>query len=89
MRHLDLRTALARITVIARYDIHVGEELLVTYVNPDLGLRERRQELRAWGFGICQCTRCIEEGKEREGAGLEGSGIDDLEQELKAGLGLA
>ena len=32
---------------LAQYNIHIGEELLVTYVNLDLGLREHCQELRA------------------------------------------
>ena len=37
MRHLDQRAALSRITVIARRDIAIGEELAVTYVDPSLG----------------------------------------------------
>ena len=47
MRHLDQRAALSRITVIAKRDIAVGEELLVTYVDPSLGVRERPSQLVA------------------------------------------
>ena len=49
--HLDQRTALSRITVIARCDIAVVEELVATYVDPSLGVCERRSQLVAWGFG--------------------------------------
>jgi hypothetical protein len=84
VRHLDQRNALARITLVARCDIEVGQELLVTYVNPELGVKERRAALSAWGFGVCQCSRCVEEGVEEDEDGMMG----DLERELKAGLGI-
>ena len=45
VRHLDQRTALSRITVIARRNIAAGEELFITYVNPDLPLEQRRRNL--------------------------------------------
>ena len=91
VRHLDRRTALSRITVIAKCDIAVGEELVVTYVDPSLGVRERRSQLGAWGFGQCDCERCVEEEKEDksgEGEIERRSDMDELERELKAGLGV-
>jgi hypothetical protein len=95
VRHVDRRTALSRITVIAKRNIAVGEELVVTYVDPFLGIRERRSQLVAWGFGQCDCERCVKEngeGKSREDEGegeiKERSDMDDLERELKAGLGV-
>ena len=92
VRHVDQRTALSRITMIAKRDIAIGEELLVTYVNPSLGVHQRRSQLGAWGLVQCDCTRCIEEEKERqsdEGEIMSGqSSMDELERELKAGLGV-
>ena len=95
VRHIDQRTALSRITVIAKRDIADGEELVVTYVDPSLAVRERRSQLVAWGFGQCDCERCVEEGREEksyedegEGETTERSDMDDLERELKAGLGV-
>ncbi|RDB23340.1 putative protein lysine methyltransferase SET5 [Hypsizygus marmoreus] len=87
VRHLDKRTALARITLLAKRPIKAGEELLVTYVNPSLGVRARRQELRAWGFGDCVCARCVEEAKGLKD-GDEDAKMNDLAAELKAGLGV-
>ncbi|OCH92551.1 SET domain-containing protein [Obba rivulosa] len=86
VRHLDQRTALARITVIARRDIAPGEELLITYVNPALPLAQRRREIAEWGFGRCACVRCVQEEESGEG-GAEAE-VDELERELKAGLGV-
>ncbi|KAH9969393.1 SET domain-containing protein [Lactifluus volemus] len=83
IRHLDRRTALSRITVVAKRDIAVGEELLVTYVDPSLGVGERRSQLGAWGFGECHCERCVEEEKL-----VDTEATIDLERELKAGLGV-
>ena len=91
MWHLDQRIALSR-------DIAVGEELVVTYVDPSLGVRERRSQLVAWGFGQCDCERCRVE-EERQGKCCEDEGekevetkerpdMDNLERELKAGLGV-
>lgn len=84
VRHLDLRSALSRITIIAKCDIAVGEELVITYVDPSLGLRERRSQLGEWGFGRCGCERCVVE--EHEGENINGE--DDLARELTAGLGV-
>jgi len=91
VRHLDTRTALARITVRALRAIAPGEELCVTYVDPALPLRARRDALRAWGFGVCRCERCVrEEAEGADAAEAEGvpGGLHDLENELKAGLGV-
>lgn len=85
VRHLDQRTSLSRIAIVAKRDIAVGEELLVTYVDPSLGVRRRRLQLGAWGFGECACERCTEEEKE---LGESDKDVDDLERELKAGLGV-
>ncbi|KAF8262748.1 SET domain-containing protein [Lactarius quietus] len=85
VRHVDQRTSLSRIAIVAKRDIAVGEELLVTYVDPELGVRRRRIQLGAWGFGECMCERCIEEEKE---VGESDRDVDDLERELKAGLGV-
>jgi hypothetical protein len=89
IRHIDQRTALSRITAIASSAIPVGEELLITYVNPGANVRERRQSLLEWGFGECNCTRCVEEGKSSNSGEMPAVAIDnDLERELKAGLGI-
>ncbi|THH13315.1 hypothetical protein EW146_g6893 [Bondarzewia mesenterica] len=70
-RHLDQRTALSRLTLLARRDINAGEELCVAYVDPSLGVKQRREQLGAWGFGVCQCERCIREEKEEGGKDVE------------------
>ncbi|EMD30911.1 hypothetical protein CERSUDRAFT_163648 [Gelatoporia subvermispora B] len=89
IRHLDQRTALSRITVIAKRDIAPGEELLITYVNPALPLPQRRREVMEWGFGKCNCERCLEEEKDHAKEGETGAAdVDELEMELKAGLGV-
>lgn len=108
IRHLDTRNALSRITARANVPIKVGEELVITYVDPSLGLKGRREALRAWGFGLCGCVRCDSEARAEEALrekkrkagldvdGTQGNGngngdkrdLDDLEAELKAGLGL-
>jgi hypothetical protein len=90
VRHFDQRTSLSRITLVAIRDIEVGEELLVTYVNPEGGLKARRDELLNWGFGLCMCERCIEEEKmgKKETGDIKTVEMDDLEKELKAGLGV-
>lgn len=93
-RHLDQRTYLSRLMLIARQTIEPGEELCITYVDPSPqgGVRRRWKELSEWGFGQCNCTRCSEEkdlpeGKE-EGREGKDDGVEDLERELKAGLGI-
>jgi hypothetical protein len=90
VRHLEQRTALARITLLAKRTIKPGEELVVTYVNPEMGVRERRRELEGWGFGECLCARCVKEEREGRGEGneKEPSEMEDLASELKAGLGV-
>ncbi|KAK7045435.1 hypothetical protein VNI00_007688 [Paramarasmius palmivorus] len=98
VRHIDQRNALSRITVIARREIEPGEELFITYVNPNNGVIARRKELQEWGFGQCNCERCVKEAKalpkeekNDEVAKADGAGaldMSDLEKELKAGLGV-
>ncbi|KAF8999845.1 hypothetical protein BDQ17DRAFT_1360508 [Cyathus striatus] len=85
VRHLDQRVALSRITLVAKRPIRAGMELLVTYVNPELRYRQRQIELEAWGFGTCACARCREDLKHMKPEELE---VDDLANELKAGLGV-
>lgn len=96
VRHLDQRSALARITVLAKRAVPRGEELTITYVDPSLPVAQRRQRLLEWGFGPCECARCVREVEETAEKGLgdedargEGAGVmADLEAELKAGLGV-
>jgi hypothetical protein len=91
VRHLDQRTALSRITVVARTDLAPGDELTAAYANPEMGVRARRQELAQWGFGACACARCTEEEAELRARGEWVDGADageDLAAELKQGLGV-
>ncbi|KAF9028359.1 SET domain-containing protein [Hymenopellis radicata] len=81
VRHLHQREALARISVIALRDISPGEELTITYVNPELTYGERKRALGEWGF-VCRCSRCVQD--ERKGV----TDVSDLEAELKEGLGV-
>lgn len=82
--------------MIAKKDINVGEELFISYADPEMDVKARRAKLEGWGFGMCQCRRCVEEAKTyktsrafetdtERGKGFE---MDDLENELKAGLGV-
>ncbi|KAH9943894.1 SET domain-containing protein [Amylocystis lapponica] len=84
VRHMDQRTALSRITVVARRNIAPGEELCITYVDPGLPVEQRRRQLMEWGFGTCRCVRCVAE----EGSGVGQADAAELEMELKAGLGV-
>jgi SET domain-containing protein len=89
--HNEKRTALSKISIIAKRAIAPGEELTVTYVNPELPYRSRQDELQAWGFGSCKCDRCVgEEKTSKLNEVLEDGQPDmhDLERELKAGLGV-
>lgn len=88
IRHLDQRTALSRITVIARRNIEPGEELYISYVNPGLPLETRRQQLLEWGFGECKCSRCSTEEKDPDRPVADKAVPDDMERELKEGLGV-
>ncbi|KIJ60899.1 hypothetical protein HYDPIDRAFT_97759 [Hydnomerulius pinastri MD-312] len=88
VRHLDRRNALSRITVIARTAIEPGEELLITYTDPESNFRERRRRLSEWGFGPCQCERCLAEEKEAKESGTNTEEADELADHLRAGLGL-
>ncbi|THH33374.1 hypothetical protein EUX98_g864 [Antrodiella citrinella] len=97
IRHFDQRTALARITVVAKKDIELGEELFITYVNPEMRRSDRQRQLDEWGFGACRCARCNTDTEEEAKLAKEGklpvetpiAGADgDLVNELKAGLGV-
>ncbi|ELU38533.1 SET domain-containing protein [Rhizoctonia solani AG-1 IA] len=89
----------SRITAIATSRIPAGEELVVSYVDPSLGLQARRRELRAWDFGVCKCERCLEEEKvdserpeshdSKAKVGDDGGkGPKDLEDEIRNFLGV-
>jgi hypothetical protein len=81
VRHLDRRTALSRITLIARRDIRAGDELTVAYVDPEMGLHERRAGLVLWGFGVCRCERCVrEEAEEAATHGGIGAAADGMRE---------
>ncbi|KAI6022917.1 hypothetical protein BKA83DRAFT_356490 [Pisolithus microcarpus] len=89
VRHLDQRTALSRITIVAKTDINPGDELLISYTDPSCDLRARRRRLAEWGFGPCQCGRCLAEEEEARAAGSGGdTEADNLADQLWAGLGL-
>ena len=92
VRHIDTRNALSRISLIAHRVINPGEELFVSYVNPEMGVKARRKELVDWGFGECRCKRCVEEAKNVKEDGEASASVlgnnGDLERELKAGLGV-
>lgn len=47
-------------SLIALHSIQSGEEITISYIDPELTLEERREELRGYGF-ICNCSKCIEE----------------------------
>ncbi|CAG8485323.1 13680_t:CDS:2 [Funneliformis mosseae] len=50
-----------RMTIIAKHDIKKGEQLFLTYCNPDYDKKSRhRQLLRSYGF-LCHCDRCEKE----------------------------
>lgn len=86
VQHPLIDTQPAKVTIVAKRPIASGEELTVTYVNPRNSLKKRRRELKEWGFGECQCERCLEEEKTREGK--EEGNEDDLEDELRGFLGV-
>ncbi|CAO1614042.1 unnamed protein product [Parajaminaea phylloscopi] len=54
-----------RVSLHARRDIAKGEELVITYQDPSVGVRRRNLLLwREHIFGPCQCTRCLREQAE-------------------------
>lgn len=89
MRHFDQHSALSRITVVAKAAIEPGEELLITYVDPQSDYKERHRRLLEWGFGPCQCERCLIEQREAKASGTDAGEVDELAEQLRAGLGLA
>jgi hypothetical protein len=83
-----------RLTVLTLRTIKGGEELTVSYIDPTLGVKERRRELRQWGIMSCTCERCVEEEKvaEEKGEveeGEVGKSAADLEGELRGAFGLS
>lgn len=51
-----------KITMVANVDIKRGEELFITYLDPNQSLSRRRLLLwRDYMFGPCECRRCLEE----------------------------
>ncbi|KAF8549830.1 SET domain-containing protein [Imleria badia] len=88
-RHFDQHSALSRMTVVARAAIEPGEELLITYVDPQGDYKERHRRLLEWGFGPCQCERCLIEEREARASGTDIGEADELADQLRAGLGLA
>jgi hypothetical protein len=90
-RHFDQRSSLSRLTLLAKTPIKKGEELCISYVNPESGVRWRQRELEPWGFGRCRCARCEREEREEkereEEEKAEGGGVDGEEKEKEAGEG--
>ncbi|KAL1692392.1 hypothetical protein GGG16DRAFT_90018 [Schizophyllum commune] len=93
VRHFDRNTNWARITMVAKKDLAPGEELMISYVDPEAPYKARQAELEQWGFK-CVCPRCLEEAKTAKvaapahGEVRDGIDLNDLEKELKAGLGV-
>ena len=73
--------------MIAKRDISAGEELFITYVNPAGSVQVRRKELKEWGFGECNCERCVQEAAQ---LGADDQDVEDgvsaLEDELRGFL---
>jgi len=87
VRHLD-PSITPRISLVAKRVIDPGEELLIAYVDPTKGVKARNRALKEWGFGLCQCTKCVEE---RAAGGDEDEDVvqsDDLATELRDFLGV-
>ena len=65
-----------RLTIIATRNIHPGEELTITYCDPDTPRTRRRQFLREnYGFW-CHCPRCKrEEGEPSQQAEVTGQDV--------------
>jgi len=81
--HLDSRVV-ARVSIKALRDVEEGEELFVTYVQPSLGVRERRRELKSWGIAECKCSRCVREDAElAKNASLDTIVNSDLVNEIR------
>ncbi|KDQ08958.1 hypothetical protein BOTBODRAFT_47915 [Botryobasidium botryosum FD-172 SS1] len=90
VRHLD-PTITPRISIVARRAIEPGEELVIAYVDPALGVKARNRALAEWGFGQCQCTKCVKEraaGGDDDGAESADVQADDLATELRDYLGI-
>ncbi|KAG8993796.1 SET domain-containing protein 5 [Tulasnella sp. JGI-2019a] len=99
VKHLEGPGQPGRITVIAKAPIGAGEELLVSYVNPEDDVQARRNKLKEWNFGECRCKMCVDEDKRRrkrkevektvEGEGtIQAEALDGLEEDLRGAFGL-
>lgn len=44
-------------SILALQEISVGEEVAISYIDEEMGLRERREALRDYGFK-CSCAKC-------------------------------
>ena len=53
-----------RCVLVAKRDIREGEELTMCYVDESMDVKERRAELRDYGFE-CACERCAREAEGR------------------------
>lgn len=61
-----------KLMMIAKRPIKEGEELFITYQNPDLSLARRRLLLwREYMFGPCECERCKAEESQLSGEKLQ------------------
>ncbi|KZT61683.1 SET domain-containing protein [Calocera cornea HHB12733] len=81
----------SRIALVANKAIEPGEELTVTYVNPEWPYRRRKQALKDWGVE-CNCERCEKEKYEEpepepEKTIVEDGNGNDLERELRMSFG--
>lgn len=85
IRHLNPAN-IQRISVLSKRLILPSEELVVSYVDPNADVWNRRRKLKEWGFGICTCERCVEEAKSAP-KGEEGEKVQ-LEDELRGFLGV-
>lgn len=89
VRHLHPQSFLSKITVRTTRKIIEGEELCITYVDPGLGVKKRRERLFEWGFGTCRCERCcIEEHEDENRETTKDDENDEMIRQLKAGLGV-
>lgn len=87
IRHLYPNN-IERVTVVAKRVIMPGEEILVSYVDPEADVWTRRRNLKEWGFGTCGCERCVEEARyEKEKAVDDESGYGYVDSNVDGGYG--
>jgi hypothetical protein len=51
-------------SILALKGIPAGEEVAISYIDEEMGLRERREALRDYGFK-CTCAKCATKGARR------------------------